>query len=284
MYLISVPNMPKLKELRQKDVIECITYAFVGETGNVNYSRELIDVSGKSIPRVRRCRPNGLNDVGTTEEGWLVRGDPSDFQRFLDICKTRKVVVEEFTEMFVRDFYDSKLYSPSKKGNIGPHNSRLEGSSSHDGYEDEEDLIAEIKLVGNAGFKNKTLSKDPQKDVSRIQMYPMQVEGVEFLYSRTQAILADDTGVGKTAQAVTAAHLRLKTDTNKMNKDMKAIVITKSTVVTQYKRDISYFTGIDIKDIYTGDELFEDLKVYNHPLDIIDVTGKILIDIPKWKW
>ena len=286
MYLISIPNMFKLTEDRQRDVVDCFTYAFVGETTNVNYSRELTDVSGKSIPRVRRCRPNSLNDIGTTQDGWLVRGDPSDFQRFLDICATRKVEAEEFAEMFVDDFNNRKFYSPSKKVNIGPHNSRLEGATSHDGYKNDEELIAEIQSVGNAGFKKKILSKDPNADVSRTQMYPMQVEGVKFLYSRTQAILADDTGVGKTAQAVTAAHLRLKTDTKKMDKDMKAIVLTKSTVVTQYKRDISYFTGIDIKDICTGDELFEDLKAkgYENPYNIIDANGKILIDIPKWKW
>ena len=65
---------------------------------------------------------------------------------------------------------------------------------------------------------------------------------------------------------------------------MKAVVLTKSSVVPQFKKDISYFTGIPESDIWTGDELFDDLMKYDHPTKILDAQGNPKISVPKWKW
>ena len=284
MYLISVPNMPKLTYSRQKEVVECFTFAFVGMTDNPKYSREISDEAGNRIQRKRLCRITASDDIGATKSGWLVRGDPSDFQRFSDICNSRNIDNQELTSLVLSDFQAGKFYDPKKKTSVDPKTARFEGIIDGDGYESEADFVKEVELVANEGLRSKALLKAPGSDVSNIGIYPMQIDGVKFLYSRTHAILGDDTGVGKTAQAITAGHLRLKTDTKKMNKDMKAIVITKSSVVPQFKRDISNFTGIPENEIYTGDELFEDLMKYDHPTKILDENGTPRIPIPNWKW
>ena len=284
MYEIKAPNIFKKDITRQSEVVECITFAFVGMTDDLKYTKEIADETGKLISRKRLCKVRGGTDIQATAEGWFVRGDPSDFQRFADLCNTRKIDNSQLASLVIADFHAGKFYDPKKKKNVDPKLARFEGIIDGDGYKSEKDFIEEVELVAGNGLRSKQLSKNPDADTSKLKPYPMQVDGIKFLYSRTHAILGDDTGVGKTMQAIVAGDLRLKTDSNKINKDMKAVVLTKSSVVPQFKKDISYFTGIPESDIWTGDELFDDLMKYDHPTKILDAQGNPKISVPKWKW
>ena len=284
MYEIKVPNIFKKDTTRQSEIVECITFAFVGMTDDLKYTKEITDGIGNLISRKRLCKVRGGTDIKATADGWFVRGDPSDFQRFADLCNTRKIDNSQLSSLVIADFHAGKFYDPKKKKNVDPKLARFEGIIDGDGYKSEEDFVKEVELVAGNGLRSKQLSKNPDADTSKLKPYPMQVDGVKFLYSRTHAILGDDTGVGKTMQAIVAGHLRLKTDSNKINKDMKAVVLTKSSVVPQFKKDISHFTGIPESDIWTGDELFDDLMKYDHPAKILDVQGNPRIPVPKWKW
>ena len=284
MYEIKAPNIFKKDITRQSEVVECITFAFVGMTDDLKYTKEIADETGKLISRKRLCKVRGGTDIQATAEGWFVRGDPSDFQRFADLCNTRKIDNSQLASLVIADFHAGKFYDPKKKKNVDPKLARFEGIIDGDGYKSEKDFIEEVELFAGNGLRSKQLSKNPDADTSKLKPYPMQVDGIKFLYSRTHAILGDDTGVGKTMQAIVAGDLRLKTDSNKINKDMKAVVLTKSSVVPQFKKDISYFTGIPESDIWTGDELFDDLMKYDHPTKILDAQGNPKISVPKWKW
>jgi len=284
MYEIKAPNILKKDIKRQSEVVECITFAFVGMTDDLKYTKEITDEAGNLVPRKRLCKVRGGTDIQATSNGWFVRGDPSDFQRFADLCNTRKVDNSQLASLVIADFSAGKFYDPKKKKNVDPKLARFEGIIDGDGYKSEEDFIKEVELVAGNGLKSKQLAKNPDADTSKLKPYPMQVDGIKFLYSRTHAILGDDTGVGKTMQAIVAGNLRLKADSSKINKDMKAVVLTKSSVVPQFKKDISYFTGIPESDIWTGDELFDDLMKYDHPTKILDAQGNPRISVPKWKW
>ena len=279
-----VNNILKKDIKRQSEVVECITFAFVGMTDDLKYTKEITDEAGNLVPRKRLCKVRGGTDIQATSNGWFVRGDPSDFQRFADLCNTRKVDNSQLASLVIADFSAGKFYDPKKKKNVDPKLARFEGIIDGDGYKSEEDFIKEVELVAGNGLKSKQLAKNPDADTSKLKPYPMQVDGIKFLYSRTHAILGDDTGVGKTMQAIVAGNLRLKADSSKINKDMKAVVLTKSSVVPQFKKDISYFTGIPESDIWTGDELFDDLMKYDHPTKILDAQGNPRISVPKWKW
>jgi hypothetical protein len=284
MYEIKVPNLHKKDLSRQQEVVECITFSFIGITDDQKYTKEIKDELGNEVPRKRLCKIYGGDDIEATRKGWYVRGDPSDFQRFADICNSRKIDVSSLSSMAIDDFYANKFYDPRKGRMVDPRLSRFEGLIDGDGYNSESDFIKAAEIAAKEGLASKERLRNPAADVSGLKAYPMQLDGIKFLYSRTHAILGDETGVGKTMQAVVAGHLRLNTDSNKAGKDMKAVVLTKSAVVPQYKRDIALFTGINERDIWTGDELFEHLIQYDHPTRILDQNGNPRIPVPAWKW
>lgn len=284
MYRISIPNIVNVPYPRQLDIVECLTFAFTGVTDDPNYSRELFDEGGRSIPRKRLCRIHKTTDIQATAKGWYVRGDPSDFQRFITICGTRGIKVDKLVALVFKDFNSGLFYDPRKKSYVDPKTARFEGIIDGDGYKSEGDFEQAVKAVANSGLQKKALSRNPQANIDNVQIYPKQIEGIKFLYSRTHAILGDETGVGKTLQAIVAGHLRLKTDAKKLNKDMKAVVLTKSAVVPQFKKEIEYYTGVSPEQIWTGDELFEYLKQFDHPTKIFDENQNAKIPVPNWKW
>lgn len=284
MYKISIPNIVNVPYQRQLDIVECITFAFTGITDDPNYSINIFDEGGRSIPRKRLCRIHRNTDIQATAKGWYVRGDPSDFQRFITICGTRGVKVDKLVALVFKDFNSGNFYDPRKRSYVDPKTARFEGIIDGDGYKSETDFEQAVKSVANSGLQKKVLSRNPQANIDNVKIYPKQIEGVKFLYSRTHAILGDETGVGKTLQAIVAGHLRIKTDTKKLNKDMKAVVLTKSAVVPQFKKEIEYYTGLSPDQIWTGDELFEYLTQFDHPTKIFDENQNAKIPVPNWKW
>lgn len=278
MYEIKVPDLLSKNIDKQEEIVECIAFSFIGMTDDKNYPID--DIKN----RKRLCKLQATTDKGATVKGWWVRGDPSDFQRFSDMCHTRKIDNKQLSSLVISDFNSGKFYDPKKRSKVDPKLARFEGIIDGDGYNSEEDFIKEAEQQAIVGLVSKEKKKNPDADVSKLKPYPMQLDGIKFLYSRTHAILGDETGVGKTMQAVVAGHLRLKTDTKKSGKDMKAVVLTKSGVVPQYKRDISNFTGISESEIWTGEELFNYLIQFDHPTKILDQNGNPRIPIPQWKW
>ena len=284
MYRISIPNILNVPYQRQLDIVECITFAFTGITDDPKYSKEIMDDTGRAMPRKRLCRIHRSTDVQSTAKGWYVRGDPSDFQRFITICGTRGIKVDKLVAIVFSDFNKGRFYDPRKKAYVDPATARFEGIIDGDGYKSETDFEQAVKTISNSGLQKKALARNPDADITGIQIYPKQVEGIKFLYSRTHAILGDETGVGKTLQAIVAGHLRLKTDTKKFGKDMKAVVLTKSAVVPQFKKEIEHYTGLSPDQIWTGDELFNYLMQFDHPTKIFDENNNAKIPIPNWKW
>jgi hypothetical protein len=284
MYRISVPNIVNVPYQRQLEILECITFAFTGMTDDQKYPKDITDEFGKSLPRKRLCRIHKDTDINATAKGWYVRGDPSDFQRFITICSTRGIKVSKLTDLVFSDFQNKRFYDPRKKQFVDPKTAKFEGIIDGDGYHSEVEFEQAVKTIANSGLQKKALNRDAGADVSKVQVYPKQIEGIKFLYSRTHAILGDETGVGKTLQAIVASHLRLKTDTRKMGKDMKAVVLTKSVVVPQFKKEIQLYTGLPADQIWTGDELFDYLMQFDHPTKIFDEGKNPKIPVPNWKW
>lgn len=71
-----------------------------------------------------------------------------------------------------------------------------------------------------------TISKE------RVRLYPYQTEGAEWLASRPAGLLADDCGLGKSPQAITAAkHLKAET----------VVVLCPASVVENWKREFAKF-------------------------------------------
>jgi len=85
------------------------------------------------------------------------------------------------------------------------------------------------------------------------QLYPLQVTDVRWLYSRTSAMLGDETGVGKTEQLVAAADMRTK-DKNHWREGYatgRVLIFTIRTVVDQFADRISQVTGYPREQIAT---------------------------------
>lgn len=80
-------------------------------------------------------------------------------------------------------------------------------------------------------------------DTTKINLYPKQLHGVRHLFSRKTALLGDETGVGKTAQVIAAANLRLQKDGG------KCLVITLKSVQPQWAMEIIKFVGATADEI-----------------------------------
>lgn len=68
-------------------------------------------------------------------------------------------------------------------------------------------------------------------------LFPEQIKGIKFLYSRRSALLGDEVGVGKTIQTIIAANIRMKVSGG------YCLIITKDQVVDQISKEISKITG-----------------------------------------
>jgi hypothetical protein len=137
MYRISVPNIVNVPYQRQLEILECITFAFTGMTDDQKYPKDITDEFGKSLPRKRLCRIHKDTDINATAKGWYVRGDPSDFQRFITICSTRGIKVSKLTDLVFSDFQNKRFYDPRKKQFVDPKTAKFEGIIDGDGYKSE---------------------------------------------------------------------------------------------------------------------------------------------------
>lgn len=126
-------------------------------------------------------------------------------------------------------------------------------------------------------FVPKPVSMTPGLLNSSITPYPFQKEGIEFLSSRKNALLADEVGLGKTLQAIgTALQLGCR----------KVLVACPSSVKKQWCREVSKFTDKKCvviigspekrKNIYREDAMF---FIVNYELILKDLE---FLNTLKW--
>ncbi|MDR1099013.1 MAG: DEAD/DEAH box helicase, partial [Treponema sp.] len=84
------------------------------------------------------------------------------------------------------------------------------------------------------------LRKNAQPDFSRVkaELFPYQVEGINFALFRRAAIIADEMGLGKTVQAIGTAVLK-----KQIFGFTKTLVICPATLKSQWKKEIEKFSG-----------------------------------------
>jgi SNF2 family DNA or RNA helicase len=84
------------------------------------------------------------------------------------------------------------------------------------------------------------LRKKAKPDYSRIktELFPYQIEGVNFALYRRAAIIADEMGLGKTIQAIAAAVLK-----KQIFGFRKVLVVCPATLKSQWKKEIEKFTS-----------------------------------------
>lgn len=84
---------------------------------------------------------------------------------------------------------------------------------------------------------------------SIFELYPLQKEGVGFLYSRKSAILGDETGLGKTVQLIAAAEIKMQESAG------DTLIITLKSIVDQWKKEILGVIGTDKEQLISTDVL-----------------------------
>jgi len=102
------------------------------------------------------------------------------------------------------------------------------------------DIIPRTRINGQLdGYKNEEdFRKSIDKNLKEGQkLYGPQEDGVEFLYSRNEALMGDQTGSGKTGQAVIAAKMRMDQSGG------KTLIITLLATQKQWEREIQKFTN-----------------------------------------
>jgi SNF2 family DNA or RNA helicase len=106
-----------------------------------------------------------------------------------------------------------------------------------DGFEDELEFNDDIKSYEKLFFRD--LDIPPSKK----RFFEAQKNGIKFLYTRQNALLGDEVGVGKTIQCIVAASMRLERNGG------RCLIITKNAVVPQLILEIQKITGDKDSDI-----------------------------------
>jgi hypothetical protein len=141
-----------------------------------------------------------------------IAGDMQEYVHFINSLNNRG-----YNSQPVSDILQSLI----EKGIVQP----MEGIGFLDGYESREEFFAELDNY-NLPF----------------ELYPEQKEGIAKQYSHKAFLKGDQTGVGKTIQAIIASDMRTKQSGG------RTLIITKNRVVPQYMEAISQFLGINPND------------------------------------
>lgn len=286
-FVISLPNFATITE-NKSFIKDAFNFSFVGETDNPNLPRTKTQLAQKQFvegQKFRRCPVNVSNDERQLSEGYYVRGLPSDFTKFAVMIKNY------VTEDSMRDYY-ALIFKYAQKGkffdarrNVFFKENEVHFDGNIDGFKSETDFqkaaksIATKYLEGQEFKRGHTKETHPEK-FKNLGLYEEQLEGIRFLYSRSNAILGDETGLGKTVQIITAGNLRLNTDSNKTGKKQSGIILTKNAVVQEIISGLAS-TGIPRNEIMSGDELLEYIE--RNRLDAKERISETPVP-PPWKW
>tara|TARA_Y100000034_G_scaffold2264_1_gene2824 strand:- start:11566 stop:14556 length:2991 start_codon:yes stop_codon:yes gene_type:complete len=149
--------------------------------------------------------------------GVYIRGTQNDFIDFARILQTRGFNVSQVLAVAQKIQDNGFLPEERNRGEV-------------DGFDSAEDFDdAARKYESGFGY----------------EFYKEQIDGIKFLYGNQSALLGDQVGVGKTAQFVAAADMRLK------NSGGACIIVTVNSVVNQIARDVQKITGVSDDEIST---------------------------------
>jgi SNF2 family DNA or RNA helicase len=198
---------------------EIAKFSFPASTPSTNLLHE-----GGEIINVMRYENR---KTGATE----VRGNYKDWDSFIEMLDQEDFDVSELDNKFNKMVDDGEIRATRLDGQLNGYNNSREAL-----FKDLDNEIAN----GQKEKKDNTW----QTVNKPIELFPVQKEGVEFLYGRNSAILGDDPGVGKTFQLISAMHLRTKENNG------TALIVTLPAVVKQFKASIIQLLGKDVeKDI-----------------------------------
>ena len=291
-FFIQVPDTAKLETDKVIHIYDIVTTCFVGETTDKFLSRdESIDPSTKETIigyKIRRCPADVVSDKNVMSTGIYLRGLPSDYARFINMAKTRMAFSPSSLNKFNDAIHDygvnGQFYDGRRKQKIDARDIRFEGDL--DGFENEEEFIntakeiAKRQLEGVLRRKGKTPATHPN-EFAAIGLYDAQVEGIKFLYTKTNAILGDETGYGKTVQMLTAAQMRILSE-QKKGKNVGGLILTKNAVTQEIMNGLIDIIGPENKgQVWDGDRLSNYLKT--NQLDVPERAGSAPVP-PPWKW
>jgi SNF2 family DNA or RNA helicase len=101
------------------------------------------------------------------------------------------------------------------------------------------DLREKARPVHLAGSKQSAgEGSSPDFSVIKAELFPYQIEGINFALYRRAAIIADEMGLGKTIQAIGTAVLK-----KQVFGFRKTLVVCPATLKSQWKREIEKFTS-----------------------------------------
>ena len=219
----------RMEPLR-KFLNESIKFCFVNMTNDINNNdpeiHTYLDMSSSSDKNFQFQRPT--------------RGTLNDYARFIQCCNSRGFNTDQL-EKIVSDLRNRKIIKEE----------RIEGNV--DGFKDNEEFKTAATVFEENFGKTRPGENFKLKD--------LQVQGMQFLYSRSSALLGDETGTGKTIMSIAAAQLRLMKDNSiPFNANIPdpeilsqfrkgCLVFTLPSVVKQFSRNVEQITGLPANQI-----------------------------------
>lgn len=149
--------------------------------------------------------------------------------------------------------------------------------------------VQKLQAKQNHALRKREIQEHIELNGDRIsgvnaKLFPYQVEGVAFLASNGRALLADDMGLGKSLQSITAAwwlHRHAHVE--------KVLIICPASLKSQWAREIEKFLGIDSQIIqgnaqkrlqqYRNDKLFVILNYETVISDLEYINGMLAPDL-----
>lgn len=262
-FIISISNLSDLDVDSKEYIKKSIMSSFVGFTDDKNLERKEY--------KVNRCPLSGIESLNG---GYYVRGMPAMFSKFMSISKN--FLTEESYANLEKTINEygalGKFFNGRTGQRISPQDVRYDGALdiSQRDFSSKVKELARRYLEGELIHKGMNPQKDSQKFAS-LGLYDEQMEGVKFLYTRSNAILADETGLGKTVQLLTAGELRLRTDTKNNNEGKRqcGIIVTKNAVTKDAIRGLKNMVPEqDAHKVWGINELFEWMT--SRRLDTVD--------------
>ena len=232
---------------------ETIKFCFVNMTNDINNTdpniHTYLNMSASSDTRFAYQRPT--------------RGTLNDYARFIQCCESRGLNTSQLKEI-VSDLVARKIIKEE----------RIEGSV--DGFSEKEDF-----QKATTPFETNFGKTRPGED---FKLKDLQIQGMQFLYSRSSALLGDETGTGKTIMSIVAAQLRLMKDNNiPFDADISSpeilarfgkgcLVFTTPSLIRQFTRNVEEITGLPAS--YISNDWNNTTAIWKIlPYNTLSVTG-----------
>lgn len=111
-----------------------------------------------------------------------------------------------------------------------------------------------------------------------VPLHSYQREGIRFLADRSSALLADDPGLGKTRQAIVAAHIKAELIRRESGQRTQIVIAAPASLLVNWQREIAMLFPDDVVSVraYSGEARW---LVCNFELlsRMADYTGRIAV-------